>query len=63
LRVGSEVDVVVRDDGNGVDPGQARRSGLANLTERARTHGGTLELEAAEPRGTQVRWRVPLPSA
>ncbi|MGN6611183.1 MAG: GAF domain-containing protein [Angustibacter sp.] len=63
LRVGSEVDVVVRDDGNGLDPAQGRRSGLANLTERAKTHGGTLELEAVEPRGTQVRWRVPLPSA
>jgi signal transduction histidine kinase len=63
LRIGSEVDAVVSDDGDGMDPGQDRRSGLANLTERAKGHGGTLEVSAREPRGTQVRWHVPLPSA
>ena len=63
LRVGSEVEVVVRDDGDGIDPAQARRSGLANLTDRASGHGGTLDVSAVEPHGTQVRWRVPLPSA
>jgi signal transduction histidine kinase len=63
LRIGSDVDVTVSDDGEGMDPRQARRSGLANLTERAAGHGGTLELSRREPHGTQVRWRVPLPTS
>ncbi len=63
LRVGSEVEVMVSDDGQGLDPGQGRRSGLANLTERANGHGGDLAISAGDPQGTVVRWHVPLPAA
>jgi signal transduction histidine kinase len=62
-----EVDVVsrdgglvltVRDDGAGIGD-VARRSGLANLDQRARRHGGTCTVEPAEPTGTHLTWRVP----
>jgi signal transduction histidine kinase len=62
LRVGTEVEVVVSDDGAGMDPAQGRRSGLANLAERAQAHGGALTIIAREPTGTSVRWRAALGS-
>jgi signal transduction histidine kinase len=54
------VEVVVRDDGRGVSDG-GRRSGLANLRERADRLGGELALDATPGGGTTLRWRVPLP--
>ncbi|HYI32707.1 MAG TPA: GAF domain-containing protein [Glaciibacter sp.] len=58
---GVVVDVV--DDGIGIDA-RTRRSGIANMTERAEIRGGTLELNpdqhAGQPlSGTHVRWSVP----
>ena len=52
--------VLVRDDGTGLQ-GSTRRSGLANLAERARQLGGTLRVGPAGERGTELRWQVPLP--
>ena len=37
-----------------------RRSGLANLAERAGQLGGTLQVGPAGDRGTELRWQVPL---
>ncbi|MEY9848668.1 GAF domain-containing protein [Streptacidiphilus sp. MAP5-3] len=56
----SEVVLTVTDDGVGLPEG-GRRSGLANLEERAMKHRGGLSL-AANPAGsgTELRWRVPL---
>ncbi|MFG3213247.1 sensor histidine kinase [Streptomyces tendae] len=51
----------VADNGRGIGPRVTRRSGLANLRERAEALGGTLELSAEEGAGTLVRWTVPLP--
>lgn len=51
----------VVDDGCGPGHGDGPRSGLRNLAARAGELGGTLALEPAEPRGTRLRWRVPLP--
>lgn len=51
----------VVDDGCGPGHGDGPRSGLRNLAVRAGELGGTLALEPAEPRGTRLRWRVPLP--
>jgi signal transduction histidine kinase len=53
------VELVVIDDG--VGPGRSdRRSGLANLQNRAATHGGQFDISAAKPRGTRLTWSVPL---
>jgi signal transduction histidine kinase len=53
-------DVTVEDDGVGLGaPG--RRSGLANLRDRATLRGGTLDITAsATGRGTLLVWSVPL---
>lgn len=60
----SEVEVVCRDDGVGVDPGARRWSGTANMAERARRRGGFFSIGPARGEesdtGTCVRWRVPL---
>ena len=62
LRVeAGEVSLWVRDDGVGLRPG-GRRSGLANLAERAALKGGTFTVgPAADGKGTQLRWSAPLP--
>ncbi|TDT97389.1 histidine kinase-like protein [Streptomyces sp. 846.5] len=54
-----EVVLTVSDDGVGL-PAQGRRSGLANLAERARRLGGSFEASAAAEGGTRLVWRAPL---
>jgi transcriptional regulator with XRE-family HTH domain len=51
----------VRDNGTGIRDG-APRSGLLNLAERAEQLGGSLNVGPADGRGTEMYWRVPLPS-
>lgn len=65
-----ELTLVVSDDGVGLvlpptgDGEPARRSGLANLEFRARSHGGTFAIntspDVADGWSTEVRWSVPL---
>ena len=55
-----DVVVMVRDNGIGI-PGEAARSGLINLRERAEARGGTCFATRLQPTGTEVQWRVPLP--
>nr|WP_304940972.1 GAF domain-containing sensor histidine kinase [Streptacidiphilus sp. PB12-B1b] len=55
----TEVVLTVADDGVGL-PSGGRRSGLANLEQRARECGGSLELAAPESGGTRLVWRAPL---
>jgi two-component system, NarL family, sensor histidine kinase DevS len=50
----------VADNGRGVDPGVARRSGLANMRTRAEALGGTFALAPRRPAGTLLEWTVPL---
>lgn len=52
--------VEVADDGVGLDPAVARRSGLDNLGERARRHGGTCTSGPGAGGGTVLRWRAAL---
>ncbi|WP_035839209.1 sensor histidine kinase [Kitasatospora azatica] len=59
LAAGSELVVTVTDDGVGL-PADGRRSGLANLAERAAAHGGSFRAQAREQGGTELVWRVPL---
>lgn len=60
VSVGDELVVEVRDDGVGLPRALTRRSGLANMEERAARHGGSLRLAAAAGGGTLLTWRVPL---
>ena len=57
---GEDLVIRVGDDGIGIPPG-VRRSGLANLAERARACRGSFEVVARETGGTLLTWRVPLP--
>lgn len=59
VEVGSDLVLRVSDNGVGLGPG-SRRSGLANLAERAADLGGKLVTGPADGGGTQLDWRVPL---
>jgi signal transduction histidine kinase len=59
VQAGSDLVVMVSDDGVGLGD-STRRSGLANLAERAGQLGGTLQVGPAGDRGTELRWQVPL---
>jgi len=50
----------VEDDGVGIGAA-TRRSGLANLRQRAARRGGTLDLAVPPGGGTSLCWSVPLP--
>jgi signal transduction histidine kinase len=52
--------VLVRDNGSGI-PAGGRRSGLANMADRAGKLGGELRLSPAEGGGTELEWKVPVP--
>ncbi|MGW6907025.1 GAF domain-containing protein [Streptomyces sp. NPDC054940] len=56
---GREVRLTVSDNGVGI-PAEGRRSGLANLAERAQQLGGELEVITPEGGGSTLVWRVPL---
>jgi signal transduction histidine kinase len=56
---GGRLTLTVEDDGIGTGP-DAARGGLVNMRERAESHGGEFAVTPAEPRGTRVRWSVPL---
>ena len=51
------IQVEVLDDGVGISP-SAVQSGLANLRQRAQSHGGSLQLLARTPRGTALLWEA-----
>jgi len=53
--------VLVRDNGRGMGP-TSRRSGLANMADRAEKLGGQLRLSAADGGGTELEWKVPVPA-
>ncbi|OYV61504.1 MAG: hypothetical protein B7Z69_00665 [Actinobacteria bacterium 21-73-9] len=54
----------VTDDGVGIGSDRAGAGlGLANLEQRAAMLGGTFSVQAVEPRGTRLTWRVALGAA
>ena len=62
VEANSELVLRVADDGTGIRSG-VRRSGLANMSERAALLGGTLQISPADDEagtGTVLLWRVPL---
>jgi signal transduction histidine kinase len=58
----ADLALTVTDDGGGVPEG-VRRSGLANLAERAQGYGGVLLVGPGANGGTRLLWRVPLAPA
>jgi signal transduction histidine kinase len=60
VEAGSELILLVRDNGIGFKE-TGRRSGLANLAERATLLGGTMRAGPGNGGGTELEWRVPLP--
>ena len=62
IGAGSELSLLVRDNGSGMTD-TSRRSGLANLAQRAERYGGALAIGPAEGGGTELHWRVPLPGS
>ncbi len=61
VQVDDELCLIVEDDGVGFGTGdEGRGHGLANMADRAEDLGGTWRMDAREPRGTRVTWRVPL---
>jgi signal transduction histidine kinase len=59
LDVADDVCVEVVDDGRGLDE-RAARSGLRNLEDRARRHGGEATVATLPEGGTRLRWSAPL---
>ncbi|HUB42570.1 MAG TPA: GAF domain-containing protein [Streptosporangiaceae bacterium] len=62
VEANSELTLRVADDGSGIKS-DVRRSGLANMYERAALLGGTLQIAPADDEtgtGTVLLWRVPL---
>jgi signal transduction histidine kinase len=62
VEASSELNLLVRDNGVGLKL-TGRRSGLANLADRAALLGGTMRAGPAEGGGTELEWRVPLPGS
>ncbi|MEU4119890.1 GAF domain-containing protein [Kitasatospora sp. NPDC028055] len=60
VTAGEELTVAVTDDGVGLPEG-GRRSGLANLADRATALGGAFTADARQEGGSELVWRVPLP--
>jgi len=59
VQAGAELSLTVRDNGIGIRSGD-RRSGLANLAQRAGALGGSFSVAPAAGGGTELDWRVPL---
>jgi signal transduction histidine kinase len=55
----AELTITIEDDGKGL-PAKGRRSGLANLTDRATARGGTMQASERDPGGTRIVWRAPV---
>jgi signal transduction histidine kinase len=59
VQAAADLSLTVHDNGSGIKE-TGRRSGLANLEERASRLGGSFRIESAAGGGTELDWRVPL---
>ena len=60
LEVSDDVLLLVRDDGRGMPEQAIRKSGLANLAQRATDVGGSFAVGPGPAGGTELTWRAPL---
>lgn len=63
IAVADELVIDIADDGVGIPTDVQRRSGLANMVDRARRTGGSCETGEADGGGTRIRWSAPLVTA
>lgn len=61
VRAGEYLEVIVIDDGRGIDPDRTTGLGLTSMRGRALELGGELTIDPADNGGTTVRLTVPLP--
>ena len=61
VRADGDLTLTVQDDGAGINE-TGRRSGLANLQQRAEALGGRLKVDTAQGNGTRLEWAVSLPA-
>jgi signal transduction histidine kinase len=61
VSAGAELALTVRDNGSGFKE-NGRRSGLANMEQRATKLGGSLQIASQPGGGTKLNWLVPLPA-
>lgn len=59
VAVHDDLVVEISDNGIGIDEGEDRRSGLANMASRADAYGGCFRLAESDEGGTSVRWTIP----
>ena len=59
ITAAADLVIEVTDNGTGI-PGTVARSGLHNLTTRARVFGGTLTVDRPSDGGTRLVWAAPL---
>jgi signal transduction histidine kinase len=59
---GRQLTLTVTDDGVGISDQSERRSGLANLSERAAHWSGTFSVRPGRKRGTILAWSISLPA-
>jgi signal transduction histidine kinase len=57
---GNTVELIIADNGRGIDPKARHGLGLQNMRDRAVEGGGRLQLQAAHPSGTRVIARMPV---
>ena len=60
IDVADDLRIDVTDDGCGIDPTNARHSGLANMVRRAELVGGSCDVSTPTGGGTHLRWIAPL---
>ncbi len=54
------LDLVIADDGVGIDPGRARGMGLLGIEERVRELHGVFHVGPRQPRGTELHASIPV---
>lgn len=60
VRAADELSIAVTDNGHGIPADNHRRSGLANMLDRAHQVGGTCQITSPPQGGTRVHWIAPL---
>jgi two-component system sensor histidine kinase UhpB len=58
-----QIDLLLRDDGNGFAPPATKGFGLTAMTERVRALGGTCAIDSAPSAGTSIRVIIPIEAA